>query len=153
MDAEIAIVKTPQLLALNPGGFWGAPAHAVMQEVQGLAQSELAGQTPGKMAETWHPTIQPLGDAIQLGFTNPHPGVRALDQGAQWPGRMPPWGPETDLGQWAQNHGIPGFLAARALQRNGLRARHFVSKSLEAVRYPARDLLMDGLRRWLQGDQ
>lgn len=153
MDAEIVVLQLPKLLQLQPQSLLTGPGRVAMDAVRDLALDELRGQSPGKIADAWQPQVHSFGGTLELGFTNTHPGCRPLDQGAHWPGPMPPWGPETSLGQWAQNHGIPAFLVARKLQREGLTARHFVAKALAAVRYPAAELLMErGVKAWLLGE-
>jgi len=153
VDAEIVVLQLPRLLQVQPQSLLTGPGRVAMDEIKTLALGELRAASPGRIAETWQPQTHSFGGTLELGFTNPHPGTRPLDQGARWVGSMPPWGPETSLGQWSERHGIPAFLVARGLQRNGLTARHFVAKALEAVRYPARDILMErGVRAWLLGE-
>ena len=150
MDLTAEVIRLPKVANLDLGTFAEEVAPA-LEEAGAILLAQLREQSPGGIADTWDvPQVQPVGGVVALSVTNPHPGALPLDKGAHWPGPMPPWGPDTSLGQWAHDHGIPAFLVARALQRNGLTARHFVQKSLDAVQGEiAEVLLAHGIMEWL----
>ena len=113
-------------------------------------KAELVSLSSGGVARGWKRQAVVQAAAVELQIVNPHPGARPLDQGARWPGRMPPWGPGTPLAAWAHAHGIPPFLVARKLKRDGLLARHYVDRALAATGSEISTIIaQEGVGRWL----
>ena len=108
------------------------------------------GGPGGTIGDAWR--VRPLPGTGGFGFAavNPHPGARPLNDGASWPGKMPPWGPGTPLADWAFRHGIPPFVAARAIQRWGLAPRLFAEAALDNLRPELQAQFRHGLEAWVE---
>lgn len=113
--------------------------------------TELRRLTTGGIARGWVQRPVRGRDVLATQVVNPHPGAVPLDQGAQWPGAWPPFKGDSDLVRWARARGIPPFLVARKLKREGLAARHFVAEALAATSDDVQAILRaQGVERWLQ---
>lgn len=137
-----SVTRLPALAGPAFRPFGAGPISAALGDVRDAVTSRLRGNTSGGIAAGWSGTVTGLGTTVALGVTNAHPGARPLDQGATWPGPMPPWGPP--------GSGRLSFPAARTLKARGLAPRHFVARTVDELHGTILETLMDhGVRRWV----
>ena len=67
------------------------------------------------------------GVSVSLRNRTKHWIFREDDTRPHWP----PWGPDTPLHLWAMQHGIPPFLVARKIAREGTEGNHIVRDAWE----------------------
>jgi hypothetical protein len=145
------ITETPGLF--QPGAIAGLAGHlrTGMEAAIHRAEREVAALSPEGIGPTW--TVHPLSGVGVASWTvqTTHPGAAPLNNGATWPGAWPLWGPDSPLAIWAARRGIPPFLVARKLKRDGLKARHFVELAFANVKDEMVDLVQrQGLHAFLE---
>jgi hypothetical protein len=122
------------------------------QDAAEVMQAELSRLTRpyGHIAESWEVQHRPARGPLAWAVISDHPGAAPLNFGAHWPSKMPPWGPNSPLGKWAAAHGIPAFLVARKLQREGLLPRRFMQTARDNKRDEVKAIIdRKGMKVWV----
>jgi hypothetical protein len=141
------VTHLPALAGPGFRPFGDGAIRTAMGQIQATVTSGLRQATSGGIGAGWGGQVEPQGRTVALGVTNAHPGARPLDQGATWPGPMPP---AEALAGWAAARGLSAFAVAKSLKTHGLAPRHFVARTVDALHGTILDTLMDtGVRRWV----
>jgi hypothetical protein len=118
-----------------------------------LLKADLAARTQayGRISTGWATAVEKRTDNVTGAITNAHPGAGPLNNGAQWTGAMPPWGPP--------GSGQLSFAAAHTLKYGnprtgrppGLAARHWTQDALAAHQAEIAALVHDrGVQRFVR---
>lgn len=90
--------------------------------------ADVQGQTPYDSIRDAYSIFEgESGQGVEFGLRNSNPIwlYREVDTAPHWA----PWGPETSLGQWAEERGIEPFLVARKIAAEGTEGNYIVRDS------------------------
>lgn len=110
-----------------PANFKAAMTGALRSVMEPFME-DVQRQTPDasiKQGYYLHDITTPQGVEVVLGNTAEHWQYREYDTKPGWR----PWGPGTPLDEWAMAHGIPTFLVARKIAREGTKGNYIVTNA------------------------
>jgi hypothetical protein len=159
MDVRIEVTG---LEGLDEGGDYGAAFRESMSSALGpvmgsIVSTASAGTRYSFLAAGYQIEENSGGDLVEISIDNTHHLFPFLDSGVRAHSRTPywiPWGPGTPLAEWAEARGIPPFLVARKIAREGfrhpgIRGEQQLKKAFEGHRDRLRDAVQSGFFRFL----
>jgi hypothetical protein len=109
---------------------------------------DIKGQTPyASIREGYYTEDAVLGNRIAVTALNrvPHWVFRENDTRPHWP----PYGKGTSLERWATARGIPAFLVARKISREGTKGNYIVGRTWDRYRSRLDVAIQEGLYAWV----
>jgi Bacteriophage HK97-gp10, putative tail-component len=114
ISLKVPDIKLTQLEQKFRAAVKGAIEDTALELADELQQASPEGAT-GDLKRGWDVQIK---SDLSLQITNSADNALFRIRGRK-AGKMPPWGPGSELAAWAEKYDIPPFILARAIARNG----------------------------------
>jgi hypothetical protein len=118
MSFEISL-KVPEIKALQLEKSFKSQIKAALEDAALELAEQLQNDSPvGASEELKRGWDISIASDLSLKVTNNAPNALYRIRGRK-AGKMPPYGPGTELAAWAEKYGIPPYLVARSIARQG----------------------------------
>lgn len=114
ISLKVPDIKATQLVEKFRSQIKGAIEDTALELGSDLQQASPEGAT-GDLKRGWDVQIK---SDLSLQITNSADNALFRIRGRK-SGKLPPWGPGSELAAWAEKYDIPPFLLARAIARSG----------------------------------
>ncbi len=96
------------------------------------------------------------GNTLTFTWANTHERYRFFENDTRGGDRaMPPWGPGSELADWAMRHDLPPYLVARTIKARGTRGKRVMSslwqENFDDIDSVARGAVSDFMHGWFHG--
>lgn len=128
--------------------FRDGPGHAARRGLEEIMHNIVAETPYEGIAGAYRVQQHSEGNVLTLQLVNDHPiwPFREYDTRPHWA----PFGPGSDIAQWAAEHGIPAFLVARKIAQEGTQGNHLVARNMNQGKHKLWENVIASTMRWRQ---